>query len=275
MNNVTDEPTLEFPAQPRSKPRWRTISRRRGALLAAGGALGAAILLVTITLANSGGSADGPSSLASYGGAGGGDLGSSSGDPAPDSTVTATTTPPSSSSPVITTSMRGSASRSSNGSTAGGSSGGASNGSGGPNRSASVPAPPENAAETQPAQQLLQLINAARAKAGCGQLTWNPGVAQVAYAHSADMGINGYFSHNSQNGADPFKRLAAAGFPNGSGENIGAGYTTALAEFNGWMGDAMHKGIMLSCTEHEVGIGFYNGPHKGPFATYWTADFLY
>ena len=62
-------------------------------------------------------------------------------------------------------------------------------------------------------------------------LTWSEAAAQVAYLHSVDMGMNGYFDHTNPGGESPSDRVANAGIthdpgvpgiipPNFAGENL-------------------------------------------------------
>ena len=59
--------------------------------------------------------------------------------------------------------------------------------------------------------QVLALVNAERAAAGCGALTADGGLASVARAHSEDMRDRGFFDHVNLDGLDPFDRADRAG----------------------------------------------------------------
>ncbi len=45
-------------------------------------------------------------------------------------------------------------------------------------------------------------------------LSWNTQLAQAAQAHSQDMAINGFQSHNGSDGSDPNARMTRAGYTN-------------------------------------------------------------
>ena len=79
----------------------------------------------------------------------------------------------------------------------------------------SVPAPSGSAGS-----YALSLINASRRAYGFAPLRLDAALSGVAQAHATDQVVNGYFSHNSLNGATPEDRMRAAGIVfSHSGEN--------------------------------------------------------
>ena len=140
-----------------------------------------------------------------------------------------------------------------------------------PTTAPSTTAPPQ----TQPPppsggsaeQQVLNLVNAERANAGCGAVSFNGQLNAAALAHSQDMSANGYFSHTGLNGSQPWDRAEAAGYSYRSiGENIAQGYGSAEAVMNGWMNSSGHRANILNCDFTEMGIGRASG-------NYWTQLF--
>jgi uncharacterized protein YkwD len=120
--------------------------------------------------------------------------------------------------------------------------------------------------------EVLRLTNAERAKAGCSALRGDAKLALAARRHSTDMGVNGYFDHDSQDGSSPFDRMKKAGYTSpGGAENIAAGQPTAAAVMDGWMKSPGHKANILNCKLKALGVGYYKGT-KG-YRTYWTQDF--
>ena len=116
-------------------------------------------------------------------------------------------------------------------------------------------------------QQVLNLVNAERANAGCGAVSLNGQLNAAALAHSQDMSANGYFSHTGLNGSQPWDRAEAAGYSYRSiGENIAQGYGSAEAVMNGWMNSSGHRANILNCDFTEMGIGRASG-------NYWTQLF--
>ncbi|MBX6769598.1 MAG: CAP domain-containing protein, partial [Actinomadura rubrobrunea] len=116
---------------------------------------------------------------------------------------------------------------------------------------------------------VVKLTNQERAKAGCSALKVDDRLVTAARKHSEDMAANNYFSHNSQNGDDPFERMKAAGYPNPAAENIAMGYSSPEAVMEGWMNSSGHRRNILDCSLRTIGVGVAKSP-RGP---YWTQDF--
>jgi uncharacterized protein YkwD len=113
---------------------------------------------------------------------------------------------------------------------------------------------------------VLDLVNQARAQAGCGAVTADPALAAVARAHSADMRDRGYFSHTTPEGLSPFDRAGAAGISYARAENIAYGQRDAAAVMDAWMNSAGHRANILNCSLSKLGVGVAEGP-GGPW---WT-----
>ncbi|GGR27490.1 CAP domain-containing protein [Streptomyces roseolus] len=119
------------------------------------------------------------------------------------------------------------------------------------------------------ADQVLSLVNAERAKAGCGPLTANATLARAAQAHSDDMAARDFFDHTNPDGADPGDRVTAAGYPWSTyGENIAMGQRTPEQVMEAWMNSPGHRANILNCDFKELGVGVHDG--GGP---YWTQVF--
>ena len=76
--------------------------------------------------------------------------------------------------------------------------------------SSDVPTP-GNTRDTERAT--LCLINARRAEAGLPALEPSSVLTRAAKRHSDDMGKSRYFAHDNPDGADPVRRIVAAGYP--------------------------------------------------------------
>lgn len=127
------------------------------------------------------------------------------------------------------------------------------------------------AATPTPAQQVLTLVNAQRAKAGCRALRVDLRLQRAALAHSVDMAKRRYFSHTSLDGRTFVDRIRAQGYPGRRlGENIAAGYRTPSAVMTAWMKSPGHRANILDCRYTAIGIGVTTG---GPYGVYWTQDF--
>jgi uncharacterized protein YkwD len=116
--------------------------------------------------------------------------------------------------------------------------------------------------------QVLALTNAQRAAAGCGALSADPALANVARAHSADMRDRNFFSHTNLDGLDPFDRAARAGLT-ARAENIAYGQPDAAAVMDAWMNSPGHRANILDCSLTRLGVGVAEGA-GGPW---WTQLF--
>lgn len=132
---------------------------------------------------------------------------------------------------------------------------------------------PPTTTKTQPApppsqtQMVFQLVNQARADAGCKALKDDSRLDTAAQDHSDDMGRSHYFSHTTLSGVTFDKREEAAGYPSPGGENIAMGQTSAQQVMTDWMNSEGHRANILDCDFVAIGIGLdTNG-------WYWTQDF--
>ncbi len=121
-------------------------------------------------------------------------------------------------------------------------------------------------------RSVADLIDAERAKAGCGPLRYDARLADAARKHSADMAKRGYFDHNTPEGVTPWDRVKAEGYQQPSAENIAAGQRTPQEVVTAWMNSSGHRENILNCSSHAGGVGFFQG---GSYGFYWTQDFGY
>ncbi|NJO95149.1 MAG: CAP domain-containing protein, partial [Pleurocapsa sp. CRU_1_2] len=83
--------------------------------------------------------------------------------------------------------------------------------------------------------QVLELTNAERAKAGLKPLTLNNRLTQAAQGHSDSMAADDFFSHTGVDGSDVSDRVQDTGYQYSyTGENIAAGQKTAAEVVQGW-----------------------------------------
>ena len=110
-------------------------------------------------------------------------------------------------------------------------------------------------AMADPASDVLTLINAARAKAGCAALVTNPALTAAARGHSAAMARQDFFSHTAPGGSTVATRVKAQGYRFALvGENIAAGQADAPAAVRAWMASKGHRANILTCQFSETGI---------------------
>jgi uncharacterized protein YkwD len=139
---------------------------------------------------------------------------------------------------------------------------------------AATPAPAVSlvAAASSPAQQMLALVNAERAKAGCRPVSLESRLNSAATKHSQDMAQRNFFDHVGRDGSDFVVRTGREGYPDPRSENIAAGSTTAQATLEQWMTSAGHRRNILDCSAKEMGVGIASA-NDSKFGTYWTQEF--
>ena len=131
-----------------------------------------------------------------------------------------------------------------------------------------------NVPQRTPSQQVLDLVNAERAKIGCAPLALSNKLTTAARRHSKDMAVNDYFDHTSPEGETFVDRVEEAGYDfMFLAENLAAGYPTPQSVFEGWMESPGHRANMLHCALEETGIGYYyldNDQGSVNYHYYWT-----
>jgi len=118
-------------------------------------------------------------------------------------------------------------------------------------------------------QQVIDLTNKERAKAGLPALKANWELSRVARLKSQDMHDKKYFSHQSPTYGSPFDMIKSFGIKyNTAGENIAKGQATPQAVVNAWMNSAGHRENILKASFKEIGVGYVASGH------YWTQMFI-
>ncbi|MFC1435917.1 CAP domain-containing protein [Streptacidiphilus sp. N1-3] len=118
--------------------------------------------------------------------------------------------------------------------------------------------------------QILDLVNAQRAKNGCGALTASKPLDTLAQNFSEEMAVRNFFDHTDPDGKSPWDRAKVLGITNLGGENIAMGQQTADDVMTAWMNSPGHRANILNCTYHSLGVGVYYATTGGPW---WTQDF--
>lgn len=119
--------------------------------------------------------------------------------------------------------------------------------------------------------QVLTLVNAERAKAGCKALVADSRLAKAAKAHSADMAARNYFEHTTPDGVEFATRITNAGYRwSAAAENIAMGQKDPASVMTSWMNSSGHRANILNCGYRNLGVGLAYNTKKAP---YWTQDF--
>ncbi len=118
------------------------------------------------------------------------------------------------------------------------------------------------------AQQVLDLVNAERAKVGLNALTYDSQLELAANTRAVEIRTS--FSHTRPNGTSCFTTLDEIGYRYGyAGENIAYGQSTPEEVVNAWMNSQGHRENILNANYTHLGVGVYeNGA-----TIYWAQMF--
>jgi uncharacterized YkwD family protein len=122
---------------------------------------------------------------------------------------------------------------------------------------------------SQYAQQVIELTNKERARAGLPALKADAQLSAVAQKKSQDMQQNHYFSHTSPTYGSPFDMMRDFGITyKTAGENIAQGQRTPQEVVTAWMNSPGHRANILNKQFTHIGVGFeQTGKH-------WTQMFI-
>ena len=150
---------------------------------------------------------------------------------------------------------------------------------------AAVPAGGRITTPTALESGVLEQLNAIRAQHRLPPLHLNARLAAAAAQHTREMGVDGYFRHESADGSAFWKRIARY-YPSGSsgywsvGENLlwsspSVGPARAM---DLWMHSPEHRANILSPRWREIGVAAVHfasapGSYKGLPVTIVTTDF--
>ena len=119
-------------------------------------------------------------------------------------------------------------------------------------------------------QQLIDLINKARADVGRGTLALNDTLTTAAQGHSLDMACNDFLEHSGSDGTWIGDRLLKVGYPSSYYlEVIAIGLPQDA--MNQWKADPAHWDAVLNSRVNEIGVG-YVFVRTSSYGGYWTID---
>ena len=120
--------------------------------------------------------------------------------------------------------------------------------------------------------QMLYLVNMARAENGLGPVTMDPTLRDVARGYAIRMFQDGFFAHVDPSGATPFDRMRAGGASfRAAGENLALAPTVKIAH-EGLMNSPGHRANILNARYSRVGIGVADGGMHGKMFVQNFAD---
>ncbi|MCQ6245817.1 CAP domain-containing protein [Streptomyces malaysiensis] len=133
-----------------------------------------------------------------------------------------------------------------------------------------APPPPAPAPADGAARQALEVVNAARARAGAAPVALDGRLAAAAEAHARAMAAHGALALESPDGTSLFHRIAAHGYtPLTVAEHIVSGPRTPREFVDYCLEGAERRGPFHDPALVHLGIGRADGPTTGD--VYWTA----
>lgn len=121
------------------------------------------------------------------------------------------------------------------------------------------------------AAQIVNLVNAERAKAGLPALTMDANITAAANVRAKE--IKQSFSHTRPNGSSFSSALKEQGVSfRGSGENIAWGQKSPEQVMNGWMNSDGHRANILNKNFKNIGVGYYQDENG---VNHWVQLFTY
>ncbi|MET7878582.1 CAP domain-containing protein [Micromonospora profundi] len=119
------------------------------------------------------------------------------------------------------------------------------------------------------AREVVDLVNAERAKAGCNALSIDDKLMTAAQRHSQDQADHKNMSHTGSDGSNPGVRLDRVGYAwRTYGENVAWNQQSPASVMSAWMKSTGHRKNILNCAFTEIGVGIASS--NGP---YWTQVF--
>jgi uncharacterized protein YkwD len=126
---------------------------------------------------------------------------------------------------------------------------------------------------TQVEQMVYDLTNSIRVRNGLEPLSWSSSAGQAARKHSRYMAAEDFFSHIDPSHRGPGDRLNAEGISyKKCGENIIAGYGSAILSSHGWFVSKNHRKNLLNANFRYLGVGFIYD-EDSVYKTYITQNF--
>lgn len=127
--------------------------------------------------------------------------------------------------------------------------------------------PQQSADSSQFAQQVLNLVNQERTKAGLQSVSMNSSLSNMAMDKAQDMYKNNYFDHQSPTYGSPFDMMKAYGISfKTAGENIARGQQSPTEVMNQWMNSPGHRENIMDKSFTQIGVAYYNGE--------WVQEFI-
>lgn len=124
-----------------------------------------------------------------------------------------------------------------------------------------------DAPDVTPQQDIYDLTNAERQRAGVAPVGYDPGLMAAAQAHADDMARTDVLAHVGSDGTTGDERLTRSGFAwTAWGENLAVGYSAPPDVVAAWLNSPDHRAILLNPQYPVMGVGIASANGK----VWWT-----
>jgi hypothetical protein len=113
-------------------------------------------------------------------------------------------------------------------------------------------------------EQVVELTNMERSKAGLPPLSGNAQLSQAALAKANHMFANDYWAHVAPDGTTPWSFIKAAGYAYSvAGENLARDFNDTASMVQAWMNSETHKTNIVHQKYSQIGVAVVNGKLQG------------
>lgn len=117
-------------------------------------------------------------------------------------------------------------------------------------------------------EEIVNLTNAEREKAGLGTLSFNEKLSAAAKNKAEDMFEDDYWAHIARDGTTPWVFIENSGYDFfAAGENLARDFNDSEAVVRAWMNSPSHKDNVLGASYKDIGVAVVNGDLAGSETT--------
>ncbi len=117
-------------------------------------------------------------------------------------------------------------------------------------------------------QQIIELTNSERSKAGLNTLQENQSLNQAAAAKASNMFAENYWAHFAPSGKTPWDFINGAGYRfSVAGENLAKNFTNSQDVVTAWMNSPTHRDNIVNPKYRDIGIAVEDGTINGEQTT--------
>lgn len=112
--------------------------------------------------------------------------------------------------------------------------------------------------------EIVQLTNKKRSKAGLPALQYSPELAAAAFEKGQHMFAHQYWAHTAPDGTTPWVFIKNAGYSyQVAGENLARDFIISSEVVDAWVASPTHRANLMNSRYTDIGIAVINGPLEG------------